>query len=113
MQAQFDKDVLGTVRLDEARKHRDKARQLREDGGSRAEMKEEKRLYCEVKRARWILLAGENGLSDDDAASLKKILDDHAGLPIQTITNINSGKSVFLGQRDQCPSDDCFIFDGD
>ena len=40
MQAQFGKDVLGTVRLDEARKHRDKARQLREDGGPRAEMKD-------------------------------------------------------------------------
>lgn len=42
---------------------------------------------------------------------MKRMLD--AGLPIQTITDINSGKSVFLGQKDQCPSDDCFIFDGD
>lgn len=82
MQAQFGKDVLGTVRLDEARKHKDKARQLREDGGSRAEMKEEKRLYCEVKRARWILLAGEDGLSDGEASSLKKILDDHTDLAL-------------------------------
>ena len=82
MQAQFGKDVLGTVRLDEARKHRDKARQLREDGGLWAEMKEEKRLYCEVKRARWILLAGEDGLSDDEASCLKKILDDHTDLAL-------------------------------
>ncbi len=42
--------------LDEARKHRDKAMQLRDDRGPRDEMKEEKRLYSEVKRARWILL---------------------------------------------------------
>ena len=82
MQAQFGKDVLGTVRLDEARKHRDKARQLRDDGGPRAEMKEEKRLYCEVKRARWILLAGEDSLSDDEVSSLNKILDDHTDLAL-------------------------------
>lgn len=82
MQAQFGKDVLGTVRLEEARKHRDNARQLREDGGPRDEMKEEKRLYSEVKRARWILLAGENSLSDDEASSLKRILDDHADLAL-------------------------------
>ncbi len=82
MQAQFGKDVLGTVRLEEARKHRDNARQLREDGGPRDEMKEEKRLYSEVKSARWILLAGENSLSDDEASSLKRILDDHADLAL-------------------------------
>ena len=52
MQAQFGKDVLGAVRLDEARKHRDNARQLKEDGRERSEIKEEKRLYSEVKRAR-------------------------------------------------------------
>ena len=82
MQAQFGKDVLGTVRLEEARKHRDNAMQLREDGGPRDEMKEEKRLYSEVKRARWILLAGESSLSDDEASSLKRILDDHADLAL-------------------------------
>ena len=75
MQAQFGKDVLGAVRLDEARKHRDNARQLKEDGRERSEIKEEKRLYSEVKRARWILLAGESSLSDDEASSLRKILD--------------------------------------
>ena len=82
MQAQFGKDVLGAVRLDEARKHRDNARQLKEDGRAKSEIKAEKQLYCEVKRARWILLAGENSLSDDEASSLKKILDDHADLAL-------------------------------
>lgn len=82
MQAQFGKDVLGAVRLDEARKHRDNARQLKEDGRERSEIKEEKRLYSEVKRARWILLAGESSLSDDEASSLRKILDDHADLAL-------------------------------
>ena len=82
MQAQFGKDVLGAVRLDEARKHRDNAKQLKEDGRAKSEIKAEKQLYCEVKRARWILLTGENSLSDDEASCLKKILDDHAGLAL-------------------------------
>ena len=45
-------------------------------------MKKEKRLYSKVKRARWILLAGKDSLSDDEASCLKKILDDHAGLAL-------------------------------
>ena len=82
MQAQFGKDVLGAVRLDEARRHSAMARQMKEDGCPKAEIKEEKKLYCEVKRARWILLAGKDSLSDKDASSLKKILDDHADLAL-------------------------------
>ena len=50
MQAQFGKDVLGAVRLDEARKHSAMAKQLKEDGCPKKEIKEEKRLYSEVKR---------------------------------------------------------------
>ena len=80
MQAQFGKDVLGAVRLEEARKHNALAKQLKEDGCPKAAVKEEKKLYSEVKRARWILLAGQDSLSDEDASSLKKILDDHADL---------------------------------
>lgn len=82
MQAQFGKDVLGVVRLDEARKHNETAKQLKEDGCPKAEIKEEKRLYSEVKRARWILLAGKNSLSEDDGYALEKILNDHADLAI-------------------------------
>ena len=82
MQAQFGKDVLGAVRLEEARKHSAMARQLKEDGCPKAAIKEEKKLYSEVKRARWILLAGEDSLSDKDASALEKILDDHADLAL-------------------------------
>ena len=82
MQAQFGKDVLGAVRLDEARRHSAMARQMKEDGRPKAEIREEKKLYCEVKRARWILLAGKDSLSDKDTSSLKKILDDHADLAL-------------------------------
>ena len=82
MQAQFGKDVLGAVRLEEARKHNALAKQLKEDGCPKAAIKEEKKLYSEVKRARWILLAGEDNLSDKDASALEKILDDHADLAL-------------------------------
>ena len=82
MQAQFGKDVLGAVRLEEARKHNALAKQLKEDGCPKAAIKEEKKLYSEVKRARWILLAGEDSLSDKDASALEKILDDHADLAL-------------------------------
>ena len=82
MQAQFGKDVLGAVRLDEARGHNETAKQLKEDGCPKAAIKEEKRLYSQVKRARWILLAGKDSLSDKDASALGKILDDHADLAL-------------------------------
>ena len=82
MQAQFGKDVLGAVRLDEARRHNAMAKQLKEDGCPKDAIKEEKRLYSEVKRARWILLAGKDSLSDKDASALGKILDDHADLAL-------------------------------
>ena len=82
MQAQFGKDVLGAVRLEEARKHNALAKQLKEDGCPKKEIKEEKRLYSEVKRARWILLAGQDSLSDEDASALRRILDDHADLAL-------------------------------
>ena len=70
------------LRLEEARKHNALAKQLKEDGCPKAAIKEEKKLYSEVKRARWILLAGEDSLSDKDASALEKILDDHADLAL-------------------------------
>ena len=82
MQAQFGKDVLGAVRLEEARKHNALAKQLNEDGCPKAAIKEEKKLCSEVKRARWILLAGQDSLSDEDASALRRILDDHADLAL-------------------------------
>lgn len=82
MQAQFAKDVLGVVRLEEARKHSAQARKMDEDGFSKAEVKAEKRLYSEVKGARWILLAGRDSLSVEKSAALMKILDDHADLSL-------------------------------
>ena len=53
-----------------------------EEGFSKAEVKAEKRLYSEVKGARWILLAGRGSLSEEKSAALMKILDDHADLSL-------------------------------
>lgn len=82
MQAQFGKDVLGAVRLDEARKHNDIAKQLKEEGCPRDEVRKEKALYSEVKRSRWILLAGRSSLTDEKACMLNKILYDHSDLSL-------------------------------
>ena len=57
-------------------------KQLKEDGCPKKEIKEEKRLYSEVKRARWLLLSGQDSLSDEDASALRRILDDHADLAL-------------------------------
>ena len=82
MQAQFGKDVLGVVRLEEARKHNAMAKQIKEERGTKAEIKEEKRLYSEVKRARWILLTAKDSLSDEDVSALRRILEYHTNLAV-------------------------------
>ena len=35
-----------------------------------------------MKHARWILLAGEDSLSDEDTSALRRILDDHVDLAL-------------------------------
>lgn len=67
MQAQFGKEVLGSVRLEEARKHKDKAETIRRAITSdtdietkrllKAQAKDESRLYSKIKNARWTVLA--------------------------------------------------------
>ena len=49
MQAQFGKDVLGAVRLDESRRHNEKAKQLKEDGCPKAAIKEEMSMLFNLK----------------------------------------------------------------
>ena len=82
MQAQFGKDVLGAVRLEEARSHREQAIRMREEGSPEADVRKKKNLYSEIKHARWILLAGKDSLTDEKASALRKILDDHADLSV-------------------------------
>lgn len=92
MQAQFGKEVLGSVRLEEARRHRDQAYDLRsviskdmpkeERDAIKAKVKAERELYQRLKRSRWTLLMNSSKLSDGRSDSLKKILDDHHDLAV-------------------------------
>jgi len=92
MQAQFCRDVLGAVRLDEARAHRQRSKELLEasaqeiDAEERRRLKseavEESRLYSTVKGARWVLLSNGRSLSSEDARSLDSILEGHSDLAL-------------------------------
>ena len=82
LQAQFGKDVLGTVRLEEAKKHKALVRQLKQQQCPKADIKQEQERYAQVKRARWMLLTRKDKLSDEKASALKKILDEHADLAV-------------------------------
>ena len=91
MQAQFGKDVLGVVRLEEARAHKEKSNALRESlsqrqGEDRRQAKEEARQerqrYTQVKRARWTLLKSADALGESQATHLAEILESHSDLAV-------------------------------
>ena len=92
MQAQYGKDVLGAVRLQEARKHQREAKSILETAESlddpeqrrrlKAEAKEEKQRYSQLKGLRWTLLTNGAKLSDEKARHLQSILSDHSDLAV-------------------------------
>jgi transposase len=91
VQAQFGRDVLGQVRLSEAREHQKKAKALtrqislkdKDDTlDLKQEIRNEKRQYNLVKKARWIILMNKNFLSASKQASLNEILESHSDLAI-------------------------------
>lgn len=91
MQAQYGKDVLGVVRLSEARKHKEAAKQLQiedeqEDKSARLhrkqQIKSEKANYAKLKKLRWTLLRNGSQLSDEGQDYLNNILQDHAELAV-------------------------------
>lgn len=91
MQAQYGKDVLGVVRLTEARKHKEAAKQLQqrneqEDKASRRQtkqqIKQEQEQYSKLKKSRWTLLMNGTHLSKEGQIHLDNILRDHADLAI-------------------------------
>lgn len=91
-QAQYGKDVLGAVRLEEARLHKEHAVQIKESikadmsRGEKAELKKlakaEGLLYSSLKKSRWSLLKNGNNLEEDSADKLKSILEEHSNLAI-------------------------------
>ena len=92
MQAQYGKDVLGVVRLQEARNHRQQSKELilaaaqEENPAERrilkAEASRQSRLYSSLKSSRWTLLANGDNLSPEKAEKLNDILDSHSDLAL-------------------------------
>jgi len=83
VQAQFGRDVLGQVRLEEARRHKENAEGKKANSeASKEEIRAEKQRYRQVKKARWILLQNEKNLSEEKEKSLHEILETHADLAV-------------------------------
>ena len=92
MQSQYGRDVLGVVRLTEARKHRDTAKEILADIQDdtdketkqtlKQEAKEQTREYSKLKRLRWTLLTNGNNLPDEKNKALQAILQEHHDLAV-------------------------------
>lgn len=91
MQAQYGKEVLGVVRLEEARKHKAQSVQMaarlsdsskEEQKALKAEIRSEKHQYSMMKKLRWTLLTNGEKLSEKQNAYLQTILDEHSSLAV-------------------------------
>lgn len=92
MQSQFGREVLGVVRLDEARKHKAKAKEILADipevtdketmQSLKQTAKTEKQEYSRLKKLRWTLLTNGEKLSESKAEHLQAILQDHHDLAV-------------------------------
>ena len=92
MQAQFGRDVLGIVRLNEARKHNAKAKEILADipddtdketmKSLKQTAKNEKQEYSQLKKLRWTLLTNGDKLSESKTEHLQSILQNHHNLAV-------------------------------
>lgn len=82
VQAQFGRDVLGQVRLEEARKHNERSKILASEKAPIEQIREEKQTYTKIKKARWTLLRNGKNLSTDKLTCLNEILDAHSDLAL-------------------------------
>ena len=92
MQSQFGRDVLGLVRLDEARKHRAKSKEIladiEEDTDKETKKqlkhaaKAEKQAYSNLKKLRWPLLTNGGNLPKNQTEHLQAILQNHHDLAV-------------------------------
>ncbi|MCF0122606.1 MAG: ISL3 family transposase [Ruminiclostridium sp.] len=91
LQAQYGRDVLGAVRLEEARKHKASSAEWKEKATAadlaekrvmREKAAEESREYTRLKNLRWTLLRNGNSLSDDGRIYMQRILDEHHDLAV-------------------------------
>ncbi len=92
MQAQYGKEVLGSIRLEEARKHQAQV-QVRMQQMKQSQSKEEKKVckiqrkeeqkkYTTLKKSRWTLLASRERLSASKRMQLHHILKEHRNIAI-------------------------------
>lgn len=83
VQAQYGRDVLGQVRLEAAKCHKEKAKKMANDKSvSTTDVKSEKQLYSQIKKARWVLLQNHDTLSQKKAQKLNEILETHSDLAL-------------------------------
>ena len=92
MQAQYGKEVLGVVRLDEARKHKTKSKEMlnsitnktskEERREIKTNSKNESREYSKLKKSRWALLMNRDKLSPQRTENLAEILRNHHDLAV-------------------------------
>lgn len=92
MQAQYGKEVLGVIRLEEARKHKQMSEKILADISddtdkkTRSELKSqartEKQNYSKLKKARWTLLMNNANLSESRSEHLNAILKEHRDLAV-------------------------------
>lgn len=92
MQSQYGRDVLGAVRLNEDRKHKDKAKEIlsgiteNENKEQKREKKQnariEKRHYSKLKKLRWTLLLNGEKLQEKQNEFLLEILQEHQDLAL-------------------------------
>lgn len=86
------RDVLGVVRLDEARRHKAKEKEILADISDdidketmkslKQEAKAEKQEYSQLKKLRWPLLINSDKLSDNKTEQLQSIQQDHHDLAV-------------------------------
>ena len=92
MQSQFGRDVLDIVRLDEARRHKAKEKEILVDISNdtdkdtmkslKQEAKTEKQGYSQLKKLRWSLFINSDKLSDSKTEQLQSIQQDQHDLAV-------------------------------
>lgn len=91
MQAQFGKEVLGVVRLEEARRHNAQAKALKEmlaeippeeQKAIKEQIHAQQTEYRQLKKLRWSLLTNGATLHPDKAKHLHAILESHSDLAV-------------------------------
>lgn len=65
-----------------AKAHREAAKDIAHNSGSKQQVQQEKKLYSKVKKARWVLLQNKENLDSEKQQSLNQILDTHSDLAV-------------------------------